>query len=147
MPTFSISSADNRFFTKAFEAAVSFDKPAGNGASDSATWQQNGRDQPLRRITRETPSAEALSSCTGDFYSDELRTLYRLTLRDGKLMLRYARGELELQPVTRDVFPAAFPLGTVAFERGATNTCDGFRVTTGRARNLRFMRVLLPAAG
>lgn len=112
------ASAGDRFFTKAFEAAVTFDKPADSGASQTALWRQGGRDLPLKRITREKLAAESLQSCTGDFYSDELRTLYGLSLRDGQLMLSYPRGELALQPVSHDVFVAAFPLGTIGTGQG-----------------------------
>jgi CubicO group peptidase (beta-lactamase class C family) len=141
------ASAPDRFFTKAFESSVAFDAPAADGLAAAATWRQNGRDLPLRRIVRETTSAEALQACAGEYYSDELRTLYRLTLRDGKPMLRYPRGELALEPVSRDVFSAAYPIGSVSLRRGATGACEGLAISTGRVRNLEFRRVtLLPAS-
>jgi hypothetical protein len=139
------ASADNSFFTKAFEAAVTFDKPARYGApATSATWRQNGRELPLRRITPEVPDSPSLQACTGDFYSSELRTLYQLQLQAGKLMVRYPRGVLELRPVDREVFNAGFPLGTLHMQRSSTGACDGFAVNTGRVRNLQFVRVSLP---
>lgn len=139
------ASADNSFFTKAFEAAVTFDKPARYGApATSATWRQNGRELPLRRITPEVPDSPSLQACTGDFYSSELRTVYQLQLQAGKLMVRYPRGILELRPVDREVFNAGFPLGTLHMQRSSTGACDGFAVNTGRVRNLQFVRVSLP---
>ena len=137
------ASADDRFFMKAVPASVHFDPPAGDGMSPTARWQQGGREQPLRRIVREMPTAAALQVCEGEYYSEELRTLYRLALRDGKLMLRYPRGELELRPVSGDDFSANFPIGTVSLRRGATGACEGLAVTTGRVRNLEFQRVRL----
>lgn len=137
------ASADDRFFTKAFEASVRFDQPSGGGAAATALWQQGGQDLPLARITREIPSAAALQACIGEYYSEELRTLYRLSLRDGKLWARYPRGELELKPLSHDVFSAAFPIGTLALRRNATGVCTGFAITTGRVRNLLFQRVKL----
>lgn len=137
------ASAEDRFFAKAVPAAVHFDAPAGDGMSSTATWQQGGREQPLRRIVREIPTAAALQMCEGEYYSEELRTLYRLTLRGDKLMLRYPRGELELRPVSGDDFSANFPIGTVSLRRGATKACEGLAVTTGRVRNLEFRRVRL----
>ena len=137
------AAADNRFFLKAFEAEVTFPKSATNEPVATAVWQERGRDFQLTRVTRELPATEALQSCVGDFYSAELRTLYGVSLRDGKLVMRFPRGERELKPVTRDIFAAGFPLGTVSFQRNATG-CDAFAVTTGRVRNLRFVRVKLP---
>lgn len=82
----------------------------------------------------------------GDFYSGELRTLYRVSQREGKLMLRYPRGELELKPVSGDVFSAGFPVGIASFRRSAARASKPVAVTTGRVRNLQFQRVKLPAA-
>lgn len=79
----------------------------------------------------------------GDFYSGELRTLYCVSQREGKLMLRYPRGELELKPVSGDVFSAGFPVG---FRRSAARASKPVAVTTGRVRNLQFQRMKLPAA-
>jgi len=139
------ASAEDRFFTKAFEAAVRFDPPAtAGGVVATATWQQGGRDLPLKRVVRDTPSAEALQACVGEYYSDELRTLYRLWVRDGKLMLRVPRGEMALEPMSlRDLFSAPFPVIALQLRRNAAGSCESFAVTTGRVRNLLFRRVLL----
>lgn len=138
------ASADNRFFTKAFESSVTFDRPGTAGASAAtATWHQRGRDLPLKRVAREVPDAKTLQACVGDFYSEELRTLYRVSMQGDKLMMRYPRGELELKPFSRDVFTAAFPLGTVIFRRSGAGGCDGFGLSNGRVRDLRFGRVVL----
>jgi len=138
------ASAANRFFTRVPNAAVTFAQPVNDEAVATATWHQNGRNSPLKRIVRELPKPEALQACVGDFYSEELRTLYRTSLQGGKLMLRYPRGEFPLEPVSGDVFAAGFPLGTVSFRRSPAGACDGFAVTTGRVRNLQFRRVQLP---
>jgi CubicO group peptidase (beta-lactamase class C family) len=141
------ASAGDRFFMKVVPASVHFDAPAGEGMSQSATWQQGGREQPLRRIVRQMPTAAALQVCEGEYYSEELRVLYRLALRDGKLILRYPRGELELRPVSGDDFSVNFPIGNVTLRRGVAGACDGLAVTTGRVRNLEFRRVrFVPAS-
>jgi len=137
------AAADNRFFAKAFEAEVVFTKPTGNEPVSAAIWKARGRDLSLARITREAPAPEALQSCVGDFYSDELRALYGVQLREGTLAMIYPRGARELKPVNGDVFLAGAPLGTVHFQRSGTG-CDAFTLTTGRVRNLRFVRVKLP---
>jgi CubicO group peptidase (beta-lactamase class C family) len=137
------AAASNRFFVKAFDAELTFTRPTGSEQVSVATWQERGRDLPLVRITRETPSPEAQQSCAGDFYSDELRTVYTVQWREGKLLVRYPRGVRELKPVTGDVFAAGFPIGSVSFQRNGA-ACDAFAVTTGRVRDLRFVRVKLP---
>jgi hypothetical protein len=125
---------DGSFFTRGSDARLKF-------TTDGAVWHQDGRDVPLKRITRETPPADALQACAGPYYSEELRTLYTLSLAGSKFMLRYPRGESELKPVNRDVFAGDFPFGTVQFQRNAAGRCESFAVTTGRVRNLKFDRV------
>ena len=143
------ASGADAFFTKAFEASVRFDPPAADGVSATALWRQGGRELPLRRLALlAPPTAEALQAYTGDYYSDELRAMYTVALRDGALRVRYPRGELTLQPVTPDVFSAAHPLGTLRFARtSGAGAAAGFTVTTGRVRNLRFRRVQIGLAG
>lgn len=137
------ASAPNQFYTKAFESSVTFAATVGNALAASALWQQGGRDVTMPRVNRELPTLPALQACVGDYYSTELRTLYTLRVSEGKLLLRYPRGELPLQPVTGNYFQAAYPFGSVALMRNAAGVCDGLRVTTGRVRNLRFDRVKL----
>jgi CubicO group peptidase (beta-lactamase class C family) len=141
-------SAADRFFTKAFESSVRFDPPGTVGTVETATWTQNDRDQPLHRIVAESqPMADTAKACEGLYYSDELRTLYRLALDGGKLKLTYPRGELALTPAGENRFSASFPVGLVTLERNAKGLCNGFAVSNGRVRNLKFQRVnLVPRA-
>ena len=140
------ASADSAFFLKAAEASVVFDTPAGDGVVATATWRQGGLEMPLVRVHREQPSEAELRACTGDFYSDELRTLYTLSVQDGRLLLRYPRGTVPLTPLTHDVFSARFPIGTVRLVRNPAGECNGLAITTGRVRELAFQKIrLLPA--
>ena len=123
-----------------------FPPTTGTEPARTALWKSGGRDYPLKRIVREAPSAAALQACAGDYYSEELRTLYTLEMRQGKLVVRYPRGVLELRPINADVFQAGYPMGTFTMKRDAKGSCEGFGVTTGRVRNLRFSRVKLQPA-
>jgi len=137
------ASADNAFFTRAFVASVVFDPPGSDGVTRTATWKQLGQSSPLVRVTREQPADTELRACTGDFFSDELHAIYTLSVRDGALWLRYPRGSLVLTPLTRGVFSAPFPIGTVTVEKNAAGQCEGLAVTTGRVRNLAFRKIAL----
>jgi hypothetical protein len=77
----------------------------------------------------------------GTFYSDELDTLYTVLSHDGKLFVRYPRGESELRPTIADMFEAEFPFGAVSYRCSVDSRCDTFTVTDGRVRRLRFDRV------
>ena len=139
------ASATDRFFVKAFEADVRFDAPGADGKVHTATWRQGGRDLPLKRVllTSLAPAAESLAACAGDYYSDELRTLYTLSLRDGRVLLRYPRGELELKPLATDRYAVAFPIEQLSVKRRADGACISLAVDTGRVRQLMFQRVTL----
>ena len=142
------ASAGNEFYAKGPEVTLAFPATIGTEPARTALWKQGSREYPLKRIVRETPSAAALQACAGDYYSEELRTLYTLEMRQGKLVVRYPRGVLELRPINPDVFQAGYPMGTITMKRDAKGNCEGFGVTTGRVRNLRFARVkVAPANG
>jgi len=142
------ASAENQFFLKAVEASVRFDAPDAEGSVTTATWRQNGQVLPLHRLTpMATLTADSLQGCTGDYFSDELRTLYRLDWRDGRLMLRYPRGERALSPVAPNRFIAPFPFSAVVLQRAASGGCDALSISNGRVRNLQFQRVkIVPAS-
>ncbi len=146
MPFF--ASGSNEFYTKGPGVTLVFPPTTGTEPATTALWKAGSRDYPLKRIVREAPGADALKACAGDYYSEELRTLYTLEMREGKLVVRYPRGVLELRPINADVFQAGYPMGTVTMKRDAKGSCEGFGVTTGRVRNLKFARVkVLPVSG
>ena len=143
------ASAHDSFFTKAFEASVRFDAPGADGRTTTATatWRQGGRDLPLRRIQPHAPQAvETLQACVGSYYSVELRSLYELVFREGKLLLRTPRGVVDLKAVSEDLFSAMGGFGTLRLLRNAEKACNGFAVNTGRVRQLKFQRVTINPA-
>ncbi len=140
-------SAPDSFFTEAFEASVRFDAPAADGHAASATWRQGGSDLPLRRVLPHVPQPpEALQSCVGLYYSEELATLYELSMGHGQLQLRHPRGTFELKALADDLFAVEGFLGTMRLQRNTEKVCTGLVVNTGRLRQLKFQRVNLQPA-
>ncbi len=135
------ASSATQFYSRASDVVVTFAPSVGNEPAMSALWKAGEREFPLKRVVRETPGADVLQACVGDYYSAELRTLYTLTMRDGKLSVRYPRGNVELRPINRNTFFASYPLGVVTFKRDAAGRCEQLAVSTGRTRNVRFERV------
>jgi CubicO group peptidase (beta-lactamase class C family) len=131
------------FFPTYFDAILTFDTPGAGGYSAHVRVHQGGFDRTGPRLERPRPTAERLRAYSGTYFSTELNTLYFITVRDGKLLLHYRRGELELQPFQADVFdaPAPAPLHRVTFECAAVSRCEHLRISTARVRNLRFDRV------
>ncbi|NAS12160.1 serine hydrolase domain-containing protein [Poritiphilus flavus] len=81
-----------------------------------------------------------LAGFTGVFYSDELSTAYTLIMRNDSLIATHPRhSDFSLTPIKEDMFSAdRWYFGNVRFERNLDNSISGFRVSSGRVRNLLF---------
>ncbi len=77
----------------------------------------------------------------GRYYSEELEALYTAEELDGKLILSRRKYQpAELVPLAPDLFASS--LGAHQFERDRTGRVVIMLLTTGRVRNLRFVRLL-----
>ena len=82
-------------------------------------------------------SANGFEEFVGDYYSEDLDTLYHLTNPEGKLIIRHKKsGEEPLTPVYADGFSG--DRGRFRFTRDEAGKVDGFTLTTGRSRFIRF---------
>ena len=88
-----------------------------------------------------TYSPAQLAEFSGTFYSEEIEATYTISLKDDKLVLRRKNvdGETPLVGQFADAFAAA-GTGGIRFTRDSQNHITGFLLTTGRVRNLRFVR-------
>jgi len=136
------ASSNKSFSLTVAGAQLTFDGPKDRGQSQGVTLHQGrGLDHYAKRIERAHLTPEKMLAYTGTFYSDELDTLYSISSRDGRLFVRYPRGESELKPTTANMFEADLPFGTVNYRCSADSHCDTFTATNDRVRRLRFDRV------
>src|SRR5690349_21487201 len=86
-----------------------------------------------------TPSQ--LNEFSGTFYSEEIEATYTIALKVDKLVLRRKNvdGETSLVGQFADAFSAA-GTGGIRFTRDDRDRINGFLLTTGRVRNLRFVK-------
>jgi hypothetical protein len=88
-----------------------------------------------------TLTAAQQAEYVGEFYSGELDAFYRVAVKDGKLTVRSPKGQGTLEPLGEDRFrPVLGGAGTLHFGRDAEKRVNGFTITTGQIRNLRFDR-------
>jgi CubicO group peptidase (beta-lactamase class C family) len=96
-----------------------------------------------------TLSAEKLSAYGGEFKSDELAATYSIGVKDGILALQAIQGgdaflrsrrTLALRAVAPDTFVADEEGLEFVFERGASGTVQGFRLSAGRTKGIVFQR-------
>lgn len=82
-----------------------------------------------------------LSEYEGVYYSEEIDSTYRVTLKDGNLTVtRKKFAPTLLTPRFRDAFGSPGILGLFRFTRDAQNHVNGFRLSAGRIRNFRFVK-------
>lgn len=85
------------------------------------------------------PSEADLKPYAGVYSSEEIGSLYTVKTENGKLVLHRLKADPDtLLPVTRELFTAS--VGSIRFTRGAKGEISGFLLSTGRIRNLRFMK-------
>jgi CubicO group peptidase (beta-lactamase class C family) len=132
--------------TSEFEVAEVGAKVAFLSGSDGKikgmTLDQSGQKRELPRILPFDVASIPLSDFEGRFFSDELTTEYNLKLVNGKLIMKHPRIEdMEFTPTkAKDSFSCQF--GEVEFVRDAGNAITGFKITTGRVRNLSFKKLI-----
>lgn len=84
-------------------------------------------------------NGRVLSDYSGTYYSPELEVTYVLSVRSGKLMMHHMRlgdGDIDPDIVTRDAFSS--PVGIMRFTRDGRGVVNGFSLSAGRPRNIRF---------
>jgi hypothetical protein len=92
-----------------------------------------------RGVSQAAPTAEELAAYIGRYLSDELDVAYTVLVEDGKLAIRRRKhGVTALEPAFADAFNG---VGDLRFTRDGSGRVDGFLLTTGRVRNVRFTRV------
>jgi CubicO group peptidase (beta-lactamase class C family) len=98
---------------------------------------------PRQRPAAPRLDAAGLGAYAGDYFSPELEAVYRVVVVGESLVARHVRhGDIRLELGEEDVFSGdRWYFRRVAFSRDGQGRVDGFRVTGGRVRDLRFVRL------
>jgi CubicO group peptidase (beta-lactamase class C family) len=95
------------------------------------------RERPERE--RRELSREQLTEYVGLYYSLELDVRYEVILEDDSLVLKRRKfSDRALTPTSEDLFEGG---NRLQFTRDVTGRVDGFGLSTGRVRNLRFEKI------
>lgn len=137
------ASGERSFFLKVVDAQFTFDAPGADGVVMSGTLHQNGKNQPAKRVKAIVLSQDELAARTGTFYSEELNVIYKISQKDGGLVLHHPRGDMPLNLASATAFSAPFPIGNVEYSCDAARGCNSFSVSNGRVRNLVFSKVAI----
>jgi len=133
--------SETKFFAKIADVQVSFSRDD-KGAVSQMTVNQNGQTVIGRRVEDVNPTPEHLREYVGDYYSEELGTTYSIALKEGTLVSQHRRhSDIKLTPLAGDLFSGEeWFFRRVSFTRDKSGHVDGFRLTGGRVRKLRFDR-------
>jgi CubicO group peptidase (beta-lactamase class C family) len=97
--------------------------------------------KPIALDAMPPANASRLSEYEGAYYSEEIDSTYRVTLKGGNLVItRKKNGPAPLTPMFRDAFSSPGILGVFRFTRDAQSKINGFRLSAGRIRNFLFVK-------
>ena len=135
-----IPQSETTFFVKEANEELTFERDE-KGNVVRFTMKSGTQTQSARRLNAPATAAQ-LAEFAGDYYSPELGTTYMLVVKDGKLVAQHRRhDDTPLTELEGDLFSGnRWFFQTVQFTRDSEKRITGFRLTSGRARNVRFDR-------
>lgn len=132
--------SDTTFFVKEANAELTFERDE-KGNVVRFAMKNATQTQSAKRLGAPATAAQ-LTQLAGDYYSPELGTTYSLVVTDGKLVAQHRRhDDIPLTELEGDLFYSnRWFFSTVQFTRDSEKRITGFRLSSGRARNVRFDR-------
>ena len=115
---------------------------SGNSTNTMLEFSTKGSGtQTYNKVKKIKLSTSNLQEYKGDFYSPELDTKYRLSVKDSSLQIKIPRhDEIKLSPFIKDIFADDI---VIRFTRNKKNNIDGFFLSTDRVRNLYFQKIVI----
>jgi len=131
--------SETRFAVEGLAADVIFERDE-SGQVNRLVLHQGDEETSAKRL--DPFATEQLVNYAGAYTSNELEATYTLVLDEDRLLARHMRhSDIELKPIARDEFAGdQWFFGTLAFERDGTDHITGFRLSSGRVRNILFTR-------
>ena len=136
-----IALSQTKFKIAEVEAEITFN-PTEDEKAESFKLEQGGQIMNAPRIIAFDKSSVDLSLFTGRFYSEELSTEYEFMIEGDKLIARHSRlSDIALDPVKKDIFSGSeWFFSRIEFIRDADDKISGCIVSSGRVRNLLFLK-------
>jgi CubicO group peptidase (beta-lactamase class C family) len=99
-----------------------------------------GSKQIFTRVDKWTPNESELTPFEGDYWSDELETLYHLVIKNDKLTIKHRwNDDIVLESISKDFFKTDWGY-FVKFNRNEEGTISNLSVSSGRTLNVIFHR-------
>ena len=98
------------------------------------------RGRTFTKVDKWKPNESELISFEGDYWSDELETIYHLVFKDEKLTIKHRwLGDIQLEPISKDVFKTDWGY-YVKFIRNKKGEISKLSINSGRTLNVVFNR-------
>lgn len=132
-----IPTSQNTFCIKESEVQFQF-KNLSTG--ETQLTYVNRTNQTFTKVEPWTPSIEELTPFEGNYWSEELETVYHLTVKEDKLTIQHRwLGEISLEPIANDFFKMDFGI-YIEFKRDEEGTISSLSVNSDRTLNVIFHR-------
>lgn len=137
-----IPQSETKFYVRANNSEITFERDE-KGKVVRFSMKTTSQTQVARRLDSPPATAEQLAQFAGDYYSPELGTVYTMAVKDGQLTAQHRRhNDIPMTELDGDLFAGGmWFFQTVRFTRDSQKRIDGFRLTSGRVRNLRFEKM------
>ncbi|HSB11803.1 MAG TPA: serine hydrolase domain-containing protein [Blastocatellia bacterium] len=133
--------SENRFRVNAQPGEVTFETTEAGNALRLVISLEGSSPVTYDAVKLVVPSPAQLAEYTGNYFSDEIDSTYRVAVQEGKLvLLRKKYSPVDLQPAFTDAFTTLSILGTIRFSRDEKGRVTGFTLSAGRVRNFRFVK-------
>lgn len=98
------------------------------------------RGSTFTKVDKWKPNESELTSFEGDYWSDELETIYHLVFKDEKLTIKHRwLGDIQLEPISKDFFKTDWGY-YVKFIRNKEGEIEKLSINSGRTLNVVFNR-------
>lgn len=132
----------NRFLMagKAANIELAFSGSDGKQPFDRLTVMARFEEPtPHDRVEEFAPTPAQLADYVGSYRSEELDVVYRIVMEGGALQLTASKKPADaLRAVTQDLFSGE--IGSIQFNRDSVGGLSGFDLTSGRIKDVRFVR-------
>jgi hypothetical protein len=124
------------------DAKVTFHRDSDNKINLLKLHQGGIFDAPRKKPFDK--SSVNLNEFVGTFHSDELSTDYTFVIKNDTLVVTHSRlSDIKMTPIKTDIFNGdqLFPV-QIEFIRDINKAVIGFKVSSGRVRNMWFKKVI-----
>ncbi len=131
--------SDSRFRPAGQQVEIRFEPQAAGGMRLIDTPDSGAKPAVYERAEEFKPDPAQLADYAGQYQSDEIEPVYRMTVQESRLVLERLKSRPSpLQPAIRDLFTN--PLGNIRFTRDPQGQVTGFILNRGRVLNFRFKK-------